>query len=110
MSLPRFNFPARRSTVVWVVSLCSLSVFCSYVVSKSYDALTTETQTTQSLHRDYIMLAALPQSPELDYSTFKHTSQKHASLACNSCHQRGDNSATPRFPGHKACTGCHVGQ
>jgi c(7)-type cytochrome triheme protein len=50
------------------------------------------------------------QTPELDYSTFKHNSQKHASLSCNSCHQRSDNSATPRFPGHKACTGCHVGQ
>ncbi|HEX3279950.1 MAG TPA: cytochrome c3 family protein [Pyrinomonadaceae bacterium] len=50
------------------------------------------------------------QTPELDYSTFKHNSQKHASLSCSSCHQRSDNSATPRFPGHKACTGCHVGQ
>ncbi|MEO7971903.1 MAG: cytochrome c3 family protein [bacterium] len=56
------------------------------------------------------MLAAAPQDSNLDYSTFKHNSQKHASLSCNSCHQRSDNSATPRFPGHKACTGCHVGQ
>ena len=108
MSLPRSNFPARRSTIALVLSLCGLSILCVSVVSKSHDALTTE---TQSLHREFLLLASMPQSPELDYSTFKHNSQKHASLACNSCHQRGgDNSATPRFPGHKACTGCHVGQ
>ena len=50
------------------------------------------------------------QGPEVDYSTFKHNSQRHASLACAACHQRTDNSATPHFPGHKACTGCHTGQ
>ncbi len=70
---------------------------------------TKETQRAKRLHRD-TTLTSFTQSPELDYSTFKHNSQKHASLGCNSCHQRADNSATPRFPGHKACTGCHVGQ
>jgi hypothetical protein len=50
------------------------------------------------------------QGPQLDYSKFLHTSQRHSSLACNSCHERTDNSATPRFPGHKACTDCHRGQ
>jgi cytochrome c7-like protein len=51
------------------------------------------------------------QEQGLDYSKFLHSSQKHASLSCTSCHTRsGDNSATPAFPGHKACTGCHLGQ
>jgi hypothetical protein len=50
------------------------------------------------------------QSPDLDYSTFRHDSARHASLACTSCHVRSDNSATPRFPGHKACTSCHLAQ
>jgi c(7)-type cytochrome triheme protein len=50
------------------------------------------------------------QGPEADYSKFLHTSQKHTSLGCNSCHQRTDNSATPKFPGHSACTSCHLGQ
>ena len=45
-----------------------------------------------------------------DYSKFLHSSQKHASLSCNDCHRRADNSARPSFPGHKACTGCHLGQ
>jgi c(7)-type cytochrome triheme protein len=52
-----------------------------------------------------------PQGPELDYSKFLHTSQKHTSLACTSCHERSaDNSPTPRFPGHRSCTNCHLAQ
>ena len=46
-----------------------------------------------------------------DYSNFSHRSARHAALACASCHQRpADNSATPVFPGHKACTDCHLTQ
>lgn len=56
-------------------------------------------------------LAAYPaQTPDADYSKFLHSSAKHRSIACTSCHERADNSATPRFPGHKACTDCHRGQ
>ena len=48
---------------------------------------------------------------ENDFSRFSHASQRHASLACASCHARAaDNSAQPRLPGHKACTGCHLPQ
>ena len=54
--------------------------------------------------------AASAQDSNRDYSKFLHSSQKHSSLACNSCHERTDNSATPRFPGHKACTDCHRSQ
>lgn len=51
------------------------------------------------------------QGPDLDYSTFKHTSPRHAAQACTACHQRsGDNSIKPRFPGHAACQSCHMGQ
>ena len=88
------------------VSLCLLCVLCVSIVKITSAALTTETQRT-SLHRDF--LAAL-QGPELDYSNFKHSSQRHASLPCTACHQRKDNSATPSFPGHKACISCHAGQ
>ena len=54
--------------------------------------------------------AASAQGPQLDYSRFLHNSPRHSSIACNSCHERTDNSATPRFPGHKACTDCHRSQ
>src|SRR5437588_12736219 len=68
---------------------------------------------TQSVHRfrgELLFPGASAQGPELDYSSFRHTSQRHASLGCTACHQRGDNSATPAFPGHKACTSCHLTQ
>ena len=39
---------------------------------------------------------------------FSHASQRHASLACDSCHRRADNSPRPAFPGHKACSDCHA--
>ena len=50
------------------------------------------------------------QTNDQDYSKFLHTSSKHTSIACTSCHRRTDNSVRPSFPGHKACTGCHLTQ
>lgn len=50
------------------------------------------------------------QGSGVDYSKFLHASSRHASQACTSCHQRADNNSTPRFPGHSACSGCHLGQ
>lgn len=106
-----FNSIFRHSTVAWVTILCCLSVLCVSVVSAARVMFTTETQRTPSSHREFLMFAGSPQGPDLDYSNFKHSSQRHASLGCNSCHERGgDNSATPRFPGHKACTSCHLAQ
>jgi c(7)-type cytochrome triheme protein len=94
-----------------VLSLCSLCVLCVSVVNISRAELTTETQRTLRVHRDIEFRPSLNnQGPEQDYSTFRHNSQRHASLACNSCHLRADNSATPRFPGHNACTSCHLAQ
>ena len=68
--------------------------------------------------RVYIFIAILTmsagysqsQTNDQDYSKFLHTSSKHTSLACTSCHRRPDNSVRPSFPGHKACTGCHLTQ
>lgn len=90
------------------LSLCILGVLCVSVVSLARVLFTTEAKKTPMVHSD--VLAASPQGPQLDYSSFKHTSQRHASLACTSCHERKDNSATPIFPGHKACGSCHTGQ
>jgi len=41
---------------------------------------------------------------------FSHSTPRHASLGCDSCHERADNSSQPRLPGHKACTDCHIQQ
>ncbi|MCY7374744.1 MAG: cytochrome c3 family protein [Pyrinomonadaceae bacterium] len=45
-----------------------------------------------------------------NYGTFSHGVRAHADINCNSCHQRGDNSITPRFAGHSACIDCHLTQ
>ena len=114
MRAPSFKafrlFFSNRLTAVWFIALCNLCVLCVSVVDITRAALTTETQRTQRLHRELYLFAASPQGPDLDYANFKHTSERHASLSCTSCHQRSDNSATPRFPGHKACTGCDLAQ
>lgn len=64
-----------------------------------------------------VTMSAAPLAPShvqganLDYANFSHRSARHASLACASCHSRpANNSATPVFPGHKACTDCHLAQ
>lgn len=43
-----------------------------------------------------------------DGARFSHSAGRHPSLACASCHERPDNSSTPRWPGHKACIECHT--
>lgn len=45
-----------------------------------------------------------------NYGTFSHSTSAHANINCNSCHQRSDNSITPRFAGHSACIECHLTQ
>lgn len=97
------------------ISICSLFVFGDSFLKVMSAATDVESQrserwrseTTKQLSWGSIKSL---QSPNLDYSRFIHSSQRHASLACNSCHTRSDNSAQPRFPGHKACTDCHLAQ
>jgi len=99
-----------HSPVAVLTSLCGLGVLCVSLVTITRAELTTGTQGSQQLDRASSLFAPLAQGADLDYSRFIHTSQRHASLACTACHLRGDNSATPRFPGHKACTSCHLAQ
>lgn len=98
--------------VAWFTALCVLCVLCVFVVNQTRAALTTERQRTQIFQGELPMIAASAQDPGLDFSNFKHTSPRHASLGCTACHNRpADNSATSSgFPGHKACTNCHLAQ
>lgn len=98
-----------------LVASCILSVLCVSVVSIASTEIITETRSTLRLKREtlveeWVSFENSLQDRGLDYSKFLHSSQRHASLACSACHERPDNSATPIFPGHKACTGCHLGQ
>lgn len=49
-----------------------------------------------------------PPAQQEGAQNFSHSTPRHASLACDSCHHRTDNSARPRWPGHKDCTECHA--
>jgi hypothetical protein len=40
-------------------------------------------------------------------SPFDHSRKEHKARECNTCHQRTDNDAVPKFPGHPACIDCH---
>ncbi len=53
---------------------------------------------------------SLPVSKAQDFSKFQHSNPTHNRLPCLVCHQRTDNSATPKFPGHVPCASCHKEQ
>lgn len=95
------------ASFTWLTALCFFLLLCISAVSLTRGAIIAE---THNLPAGSSLISGTPQGPELDYSKFKHSSQRHAAQACNACHQRSDNSATPRFPGHKACTSCHLAQ
>ena len=95
-----------------VIASCAAGVLCVCVVEGGnlHSAIPAESgKVDQEITR--MQTEWLVQSSELDYSKFLHSSQRHLSIACTACHERpADNSAQPRFPGHKACTNCHLAQ
>jgi hypothetical protein len=48
--------------------------------------------------------------PNADFSKFQHSNAEHARFPCALCHERKDNSVTPKLSGHLPCAGCHVAQ
>lgn len=93
---------------LWFLCLLSVALFANL---PRVAAQTTRAQFQGSEVTGSGLLYARLQDPNIDYSKFLHSSQRHASLACTACHQRSaDNSITPPFPGHKACTNCHLTQ
>jgi c(7)-type cytochrome triheme protein len=108
---------ARRGFLLLLVGslpLLTLSVSKSSTEKQTAATPRTEIRSTksQAWRGNSLLNSRLsPQGAGLDYSRFLHTSQRHLSLACVDCHQRTqDNSPTPRFPGHKACSSCHLAQ
>lgn len=56
-------------------------------------------------------ISAIPViDPNADFSKFQHSNPTHARFPCALCHERKDNSATPKLPGHMPCAGCHTAQ
>ncbi|MFL6333760.1 MAG: cytochrome c3 family protein [Pyrinomonadaceae bacterium] len=93
----------------------SLAVLCAgcllFAVSMAFDfraaALTARVEPEPALPTEAVQ-EAMPQG--LDFSKFAHTNPQHARLPCLLCHQRTDNTARPKRPGHTPCSGCHAQQ
>lgn len=49
-------------------------------------------------------------NPNADFSKFQHSNAEHARFPCALCHERKDNTATPKLTGHMPCAGCHTQQ
>lgn len=49
-------------------------------------------------------------NPNADFSRFQHQNPEHARFPCALCHERKDNSATPKLTGHIPCASCHAEQ
>jgi cytochrome c7-like protein len=81
-------------------------VVCS-LVAGLYFGGRAATSRTSAASPSFNFLAAAQQP---DFSRFRHDRTHIEKRSCNDCHQRRDNAASPRLPGHKACTDCHLPQ
>jgi hypothetical protein len=89
----------REKRVLLIVA--ALFVFCYFTASREFS----ETQAAEFFPAHW--------SGRIfgqNYGVFSHSVRAHAEINCNSCHQRSDNSATPRFAGHSSCIDCHLSQ
>ncbi len=102
-----FRYPA-----ITFISLCALWIIPVSGVRMASERSATIATGKKTIHEGTRnkSVGLFVQTSDQDYSKFIHTSQQHSSLSCNSCHERTDNAAVPRFPGHKACTNCHLSQ
>jgi hypothetical protein len=101
----------RRLLSLIIILLFTLCALLTVFMNRRASASTDETLNSPRV----APVEAVFFKPAQDYSRFSHSSPgAHAALSgrnsCNICHERRDNSATPRFPGHKACISCHQTQ
>jgi hypothetical protein len=55
-------------------------------------------------------LVATDEMDDVDFSRFRHDSERHQTVPCLLCHQRNEESPKPRFSSHTPCVGCHTPQ
>lgn len=101
-----------RKAVVFVFAF----FICGYVLS-SCSSSENKTQNTADIissgnsNANTAEISVAPSiDPNLDFSKFDHQSVEHARFPCALCHERKDNSATPKLPGHIPCSSCHTAQ
>ena len=101
----------RRMLSLVVLLLFSLCAVFTLLVGGRASARTDETLN----EKRHASVEAVFFKAAQDYSRFSHSSPgAHAALSgrnsCSICHERRDNSAAPKFPGHKSCINCHQTQ
>ncbi|MBX3297911.1 MAG: hypothetical protein KF736_00440 [Acidobacteria bacterium] len=47
---------------------------------------------------------------DVDFSRFRHDSERHRDVPCLLCHQQKDSAQRPQFSSHTPCAGCHAPQ
>lgn len=106
----RQSIPARRwSEFVVLLAACFAFGYISSSCSKPEN--NAEIIQTESVPANTPEFSPVPViNPNADFSKFKHSNAEHARFPCALCHERKDNSATPKLSGHLPCAGCHTAQ
>jgi len=104
------SIPARRwcEFVVFIFGCLAFGYFFSSCTKPENKA---EIIPTASLPANTSEFSPVPViNPNADFSKFQHSNAEHARFPCALCHERKDNSPTPKLSGHMPCAGCHTAQ
>ena len=102
--------PARRrcELVVFALGCLAFGYFFSSCAKPENKTEIVPTETLPANTSENTIVPAI--NPDADFSKFQHSNPTHARFPCALCHERKENSATPKLPGHIPCSSCHVQQ
>lgn len=103
-AIDRFMIRAKLAVIIAVAALggysmvsCSSSVVEKKVTESPFKPLPENMVSTDEME-------------DVDFSQFKHDSERHRDVPCLLCHQQKDEGFRPRFASHTPCAGCHTPQ
>lgn len=100
----------RREFVVFVFGLCVFGYIFTSCSKQENEVETVSTENPVAANTNKEVSPAPSINPNADFSKFQHSNAEHARFPCALCHERKDNSATPKLPGHIPCASCHTAQ
>jgi c(7)-type cytochrome triheme protein len=108
--ISRFSICSRRQLElgVLIAGCLAFGYFFSSCSKPENNVEIAQHEATPSPSPEFSVAVAI--DPNADFSKFQHSNATHARFPCALCHERKDNSATPKLPGHIPCASCHVGQ